>query len=67
MAIAAAANVRHFQDFTTKFSKIYKTEEEKQNRLNIFMNNYKEMEEHNEKFKQGLVSWDMKVTANKPF
>jgi cathepsin L len=61
VAVAAAANVRYFQDFTTKFSKIYKTEEEKQYRHNIFINNYKEMEEHNEKFKQGLVSWDMQV------
>jgi len=64
-ATAASVNTEEgtdrFHQFVTRFSKVYKGQQERQDREAIFMKNLREMEEHNEKFSKGLVSWSMKI------
>merc|ERR1711970_646373 len=61
VAVARADIMDEFEVFAKKFSKLYQTGEERDTRREIFLDNFRQMEEHNELFKKGLVSWDRKV------
>jgi len=61
VAVARADIMDEFEVFAKKFSKLYQTGEERDTRRDIFLDNFRQMEEHNELFKKGLVSWDRKV------
>ena len=56
-----AHSTDEFDSFSKKFSKSYQTEEERNARREIFLDNFRQMQEHNELFKNGAVSWDRKV------
>ncbi|XP_066259131.1 cathepsin L-like proteinase [Euwallacea similis] len=54
---AVSANQEEFDNFKLKFGKAYATASDHQQRYEIFKSNLQEIQEHNDKYDQGLVSW----------
>ncbi|CAH1101124.1 unnamed protein product [Psylliodes chrysocephalus] len=54
---SALTDQEKFSEFKTKFNKNYGTPEEEQHRLEVFLENSKKIDAHNEKFAKGEVSY----------
>lgn len=52
---------KEWESYKTKFEKSYEGQDEEQQRKATYFENVKTMEEHNQKFEKGEVTWSMGI------
>ena len=53
-----------FNNFVKKYKKTYASPEELSRRKMIFIEHYKEMLVHNQKYREGKLSWSIRITED---